>query len=145
MGEPREAHAGDVPGGGVDAVEIPDGLGGVGEVLGQEPAAVLLGEDAREAVGGDGADVEDVHHEQIAGLGAFDVHRAGEGMRPGEIDVAHVGRIVVVGDLAIEEVQGLEDDVLARLHPHHGGDVRMPTVHPDDFRLLAEAGAGLDL
>ena len=141
MGQAGEAHAGDMPGGGVDAVEIPDGLGRVGEIIRQETAAVLLGEDAGEAVRRDGADVEYVHHQQIPGFGAIDVDGTGQGMGAGKIDIADVGRIVVVGDLAIQEIQGFQDDVLARLHVHDGGDVRMPPVHADVFRLLAEAGA----
>ena len=63
------------------AVEVPDRLVGVGEVVGQEAAAVHLGEDAgvAPALTGrvtdllrDRAEIEDVDDEQVAGLGALD-------------------------------------------------------------------------
>ena len=48
MDQPGEAHAGNVARGGIDAVEIPAGLARLGEVLVEEAAAVLQGEDAGE-------------------------------------------------------------------------------------------------
>ena len=68
-------------------MEVPDRLVRVREVVGQEAAAVGLGEDAgvAPALAGrfadllrDRAEVEDVHDEQVAGLGALDTDRATE-------------------------------------------------------------------
>src|SRR4051794_27220832 len=88
-----EADIGDVPRGGEDAlVKIPDGLVGIGKVLGQEAATVRAAEDAGVAPGrirrtqdriGDRAEVEDVDHQQIARLSALDGDRAAEDVAGG--------------------------------------------------------------
>ena len=89
---PANSQLGDVPGRGVDAVEIPAGLAGLGVVIGEEPAAVLLGEEPGEAPleVGQHADVEDVHDQQVARLGAFHADRAAEVVHPREVDDFHV-------------------------------------------------------
>ena len=87
MDDAGEAHPGHVAGGGGLAGEVPDGLVGVGELVGEEGAAVLLGEDAgvAPALAGqgalflrDGSDVDDVHDQQVARLRALDGERARE-------------------------------------------------------------------
>ena len=81
------ADPGDVPRRGVLAVEVPDRLVGVREVVGEEAAAVRLGEDTgvapslarRVAVllrGLARAEVEDVDDQQVTRLGALDLDRA---------------------------------------------------------------------
>jgi len=61
---------------GEHAVEVPDGLLRQREVVGQEAATVLLTEEAVETPLAVvlGADVEQVHHQQVAGLGALHAH-----------------------------------------------------------------------
>ena len=61
-------------------------------MIGQKAAAVLLGKEAGEPPKAflQRADVEQIHHQQIAGLGALDADRAGEEMHVRQIDVAHV-------------------------------------------------------
>lgn len=81
--------------------EVPDGLVCVGKLLSEEAAAVAGGEDAgvAPALSGewagillrDGTDVQDVDHQQVAGLGALDGERTAEfvdGQQRGVKDVA---------------------------------------------------------
>lgn len=112
-----EAHARDVPAGAVDAVKVPDGLGGLRVVVLEEAAAVGLGEDAREAPGGvvKGLDVGDVDDEQVAGLGALDVKGASQVVDLGQVDVAHVVGAVVVADLPAGPVEAFDLDGFAGL------------------------------
>ena len=55
-----------------------------GEMLGEEAAAILLGEDAGEAPFGFGqrADIEDVDDHEVAGLRALDPERAARDSEP---------------------------------------------------------------
>ena len=72
-------------------------------MIGQEAAAVLLGEEAVEAPKAllQRTDVEQIDHQQIAGLGALDADRTGQEMHDRQIDVAHVvGGIVVLDEAA---------------------------------------------
>lgn len=68
----------------------------------QEPAAVFLGEHARETprLVLEGLDVHDFHEQNIAGLGVLDVEGPREVVDLGEVDVSDVVRRVVVADLA---------------------------------------------
>jgi hypothetical protein len=99
-------------------------------VVGEEAAAVLLREEAVEAPQAVvlGADVEQVHHQQVAGLGAFHADRAAEVVHGGEVDVAHVVGGVVVLDEAAGPVVGLEHEVVAGLDPAGHRDVGVPAV-----------------
>jgi len=71
-----EFHTGNVAGTGKHALEIPDGFLRLGEMLGKKTTAILLGEEAVETPQAvvEGADIEDIHHQQVAGLGALDTH-----------------------------------------------------------------------
>ena len=97
MNEAGEAHARHVAGMGVKSRDVPDRLLRQRKVIGEEAAAVLLGEEPVETPQalGQGADIEQVDDQQIAGLGAVHADRAGEEMHDGEVDVADV-----VGELS---------------------------------------------
>ena len=85
-------------------------------MFGQEAAAVLLGEEAVEAPQAFllRADVEQIDHQEIAGLGALDADRAGQEMHDRQIDVAHVVGGIVVLDETAGPVVGLDDEIVAR-------------------------------
>ena len=150
MGDAGDLHAGEVPGGAGLAGEVQDRLVGVGEVLGEEPAAVGLGEDAgvAPALAGcvadllrDRAEIEDVDDEQVAGFGALDGDRPGEHVGAGEVDVANVVGGVVVADLAVGPFAALDADRGAGPHGGGGWDVGVPAVVAG-YALIAH-GPGL--
>ena len=141
---------GQVPGGGDLAVEVPDRLVGVRVVVGEEPAGVGLGEDAGVAPALAGgrpgllrhrAQVEDVDHQQVAGLGALDLDGAAEHVGVGQVDVADVVGGVVVAELGVGPLAALDPELAAR--PYRGGrrDVGMPAVVAGDG--LVAHGSGL--
>jgi hypothetical protein len=101
VGDAGVADPGDVPGGGVLTVEVPDRLVGVREVVGEEASAVDLGEDACVApsLAGrvaaflrrlNGAEVQDVHDKQVTGFGALDLDRTAEHVRFEQVHISHV-------------------------------------------------------
>src|SRR3954464_8460545 len=97
-------------------------------MVGEEAPAVLLGEKAVETPKTllERADIEQINHKQVARLGALDADRTGEEMHNRQIDVAHiVGRVVVL-DEAAGPVDGLDDEVVARLDPRHDRNIRVP-------------------
>ena len=116
MDQAGEVHAGNVARRGVEALDVPDRLLRQREMIGQEAAAVLLGEEAVEAPQAllQRADVEQVDHQEIAGLGALDADRAGQEVHDRQIDVAHVVGGIVVLDEAAGPVVGLDDEIVAR-------------------------------
>ena len=61
-------------------------------MIGEETAAVLLGEEAVESPQAllQRTDIEQVDHQEIAGLGALDADRAGQEVHDRQVDVAHV-------------------------------------------------------
>ena len=139
-----DAHVGalrDVARGRDVAREVPDHLVGVGEAIGQEAAAVRLGEDARVAPAHAGVralvllvagvDLEDVDDQQVAGLGALDVERPAEDVHAGQRRVADVVGGVVVLDRAVEPLAAVRAEHVARLDAHGRRDVRMPAVVTD--------------
>ena len=130
MDQAGEIHAGHVARRRVEALDVPDRFLRQREVIGQEAAAVLLGEEAVEAPQAllQRADVEQIDHQEIAGLGALDADRAGQEMHDRQIDVAHVIGGIVVLDEAAGPVVGLDDEVVARLDPRHDRNVRMPAI-----------------
>ena len=130
MDQAGEVHAGNVARRRVEALDVPDRFLRQREMIGQEAAAVLLGEEAVEAPQAllQRTDVEQVDHQQIAGLGALDADRAGQEVHDRQIDVAHVVGGIVVLDEAAGPVIGLDDEIVARLDPGHHRDVGMPAV-----------------
>lgn len=99
-------------------------------MLREESAAVLLGEKSVEAplALGFRADVEQIDDEEIAGLRALHADRPRQEMDDRQIDVAHIGGVVVVLDEAAGPIIGLDYEIIAGLHPGHHWNVRMPTV-----------------
>ena len=136
MDQARELHAGHVAGMGVEAGNVPDRFLRQRKVIGEESAAVLLGEESVEAPQalGQRADVEQIDHQEIAGLGALDADRAGQEVHDRQVDVADVIGEFVVLDEAAGPIIGLDDEVVARLDPRDHRDVRMPAVV--DHRVL---------
>ncbi|MNT12322.1 hypothetical protein D3C72_1472450 [compost metagenome] len=126
-------------------MEIPDRLLRLRKMIGQEAAAVLLREEAVEAPLAVRlrANVEQIHHEEVARLCAFHAHRAGQEVDDGEVDVTHiVGRVVVLDETA-GPVVGLQDEVLAGLDPAGHRDIRMPAVV--DVGVLVRRFGQIDL
>ena len=137
MDQARELDAGDVSGTRKHAVEVPDRLLCLWEMIGEKPAAVVAREEAVEAplAFAEGADVEDVDHQQIAGLRPFDADRTAEKMHLGQIDVTHVLGVVVILDLSAGPVIALDDEVVARLDLRHHRNVRVPAVVDHVIRI----------
>ena len=138
VGDPGVADPGDVPRRRVLAVEVPDRLVGVREVVGEEPAAVRLGEDpgVAPALPGRvavllrrlaGAQVEDVDHEQVARLRALDLDRAAEHVRHAEVHVAHIVGRVVVAQLGVGPLPALDPELRAGADRRRGAGCRDAT------------------
>lgn len=106
VGDAGETDPGDVPGAGVDPLEIPDGLGRLGVVIREEAPAILLGEDAGESpfVSLEGPDIENIHHQNVARLSSVHPDRPTQDMDDFKIHIGDILRIIVVLDLAIGPV-----------------------------------------
>src|SRR6476660_736242 len=103
MDQARKIHAGNMTRGRIEALDVPDRFLRQREMIGQEAAAILFGEEAVKTPEAflERTDVEQVDHEQIAGLSTLDANRAGQEMHDREIDIAHViGGIVVLDEAA---------------------------------------------
>lgn len=150
-GTPVKETPGDVPGGGLPVAEVPDRLVRVREVLMQETAAVggredtgvapaLAGQRAGVAVLlGSGADVDDVHHEQVAGFRPLHPEGAGEGVSDMEGGRERVLGRFVVAYLSVEPVAAVDAEGLPRADGGHRRDVRVPAVVAE--AVLAVEGA----
>src|SRR5512135_1642719 len=94
MLDSRESHIRNMTGCRIDAPDVPDGLVGVWEVIGEEAPTVYFGEDTGIAPfrlwPRKGPHVEDVNDEDIARLRTIDRNRPTEDVRTREIDIAHV-------------------------------------------------------
>ena len=128
VGDPGVADPGDVPRRRFLAAEVPDRLVGVREVVGEEAAAVRLGEDpgVAPALPGcvavllrrlAGAEVEDVDHQQVARFGALDLDGPAEHVRHAEVHVAHVVGRVVVAQLRVGPLPALHPELASRGGP----------------------------
>ena len=124
------AHAGHMARVGEHALDVPDGLLRLGEVVGQEAAAIFLGEKSVKAPHRFllSADIQQLNDQQVARLGTFDANRAAQKVDDRQVDVAHVVRAVVVLDEAAGPVVGFQHEVVAGVDPGGHGDVRVPTV-----------------
>ncbi len=100
------------------------------EMVGQESATVLLGEEAVKTPQAflHRADVEQVDNQEIAGLRALDADRTGQKVHDRQIDIAHVVGGIVVLDEAAGPVVGLDDEIVARIDPRHHRNVGMPAI-----------------
>jgi hypothetical protein len=130
MDQAGEIDAGDVARRGVEALDVPDRFLRQREMIGQEAAAVLFREEAIKTPEAflERTDVEQIDHQKIAGLRALDADRAGQEVHDRQVDVAHVVRRIVVLDEAAGPVDGLDDEVVARVDPFHDRNVGMPAV-----------------
>jgi hypothetical protein len=130
MDQARKAHAGNVARRRVEALDVPDRFLRQREVIGQEAAAILLGEEAVEAPQAllQRTDVEQVDDQEVARLRALDADRAGEEMHDRQVDVAHVVGGIIVLDEAPGPVIGLYDEIVARIDPGHDRNIGMPAV-----------------
>jgi hypothetical protein len=153
MHDAGERDAGDVPGRGGLPGEVPDHLVRVGELVGEEAAAVLLGEDAgvAPALPGqragvllrDRPDVQDVDDQQVTRFGALHRERAAEHVHRGQRCVPDVVGGVVVVDGAVEPLPAVDPEAVAGTDGHLGRDVRVPPVVAE-VPLLGELLAGVE-
>lgn len=128
----------------VDVVEVPDGLVGVGILIGQEPTAVALCEDPRETPAPKRSDVEDVGREQVSRRGTLDPKRSAQDVDQVEIDVPDVIGAVGVVDLEVGPLLALEEERVARFDFGDRRDLWGPAIAPDDL-LFLHAFRGIDL
>ena len=115
MDQAGVVHAGDVTRTGEHAMKVPDRFLRQRKMLGQKAAAVFLREETVEAPQAVGlrADIEQIDHQQVAGLGALDADRARQIVHGRQVDVAHVIGTVVVLDITARPVEGLKDEIVA--------------------------------
>ena len=99
-------------------------------MLGQKATAIVLAEETVEAPQAVllGPNVQQVHHQQIAGLCAPHAHGAAEVVHRGQINVAHIICAVVVLDEAARPVKRFQHKLVAGVDPAGHGDVGVPAV-----------------
>ncbi len=124
------AHAGNVARTGIDAFEVPAGLDRLGIMLGQETAAVLLGEQRVETPARIilCADVKNVHDQQIARFGALERERTGKVMDARQIDIADIVGAFIVSDLSASPVKTFHAQNFSGLEGLDHRYVRVPAV-----------------
>ena len=98
-----------------------------GELVAQEAEPGNLGRVAVRL----GAHLENVDDEQVAGLGALHVDRAGERVEEVQVDVADLDRGGAGVELAVERVTRLDQDLVAGFAGDDWRDVGMPAVVPE--------------
>jgi hypothetical protein len=96
----------------------------LGELVAQEPEPRYL---HREPVLV-GLDVEDLHRQQVAGLGAFDVDRPGQRVDHVQVRRGQRVRRYPRARLPVEGVPGLQHNLVPGLAADHRRDVRVPPV-----------------
>src|SRR5262249_59847912 len=99
-----DAGAGKVGGGGEPAGDVPRHLERLGELVTQEPEPRHLDGVAVRV----GLDVEDLDVEQVARLGAVDVHRSGERVHPVQVRFGDDLQRRIPAELPVERVPGLD-------------------------------------
>jgi hypothetical protein len=135
------------------ALEVPDHFVGVGELLGEEAAAVLGGEYAgvAPALAGersrillwDRADIEDVDDEQVAGLGALHGDRPAEHVHRRQRRVENIVGGVVVVDRAVEPFAAVNAERVTRFDLNLGRDIRVPAIVAN-YLLVGELLRGIE-
>ena len=145
MDQAGETHAGNVAAAGVKPLEIPYRLLRVLKVLAEETAAVAARKNAVEAPlpFRQGADVQQIHHQQVAGLRAGHAHRAGQEMHGAQVQVADVVGAIVVAHIASGPVVALQHEIVAGPHPARHRNVRMPAVV--NLRIVVRGLIEIDL
>ncbi len=108
----------------VCAVERPGNDERLGEDVGEESESGDDGVDSKIR----GVVLEELDLEDVAGLGLLDEERAGEGMSAAEIQAVAICVDAGTRQLAVEPVEALEGDDVARPDVGDRRDVRMPAV-----------------
>lgn len=75
-----------------------------------------------------GAEVEQIDDQKVAGIRAFDLEETAEIVHAQQVHVADVARAIVVADLPARPVVALEPECVARLEGADEWDIRMPTI-----------------
>ena len=130
MDEAGETHTGHMPRRREHALEIPDGLLRCRELLLQKAAAIILREHAVKAplAAVQWADIQQFNDQKITGLRTAHTDRPRKVVHLRKFHIAHVSRVIVVRDLATGPIIGLDDKVIARVHPLDNRDIRVPAV-----------------
>ena len=120
----RDGHAWKLVRASGGAVELPPHEERLGEEVVEEAEA---GDDAVDAEARRLV-AEDLDRKHVTRLGTVDEDGAGERVAEPEVEGAAVRMTAVAGELAVEPVPRLEDDLVARLDPGDGIEPRVPPV-----------------
>ena len=142
VGDAGEANPRNMARLGEDTLEIPDRLGGFRKMVGEKATTVVLGEDAGEApfVALKGANIKNIHHKDVAGLGTIDPDWSTQDVDNFEVHILNVLGIVIIFDLAIGPVLALDPKHISWVDRSNGGDVRVPAVVPRHLLLIHGLG-----
>ena len=141
MGDAGVADTGYVPRCGGLTGEVPNGFVGIGELVGEESAAVSASEDAGVAPSlprqrptvllRDRAKIENVDDQQVPGFGTFNGKGAREAVNAFQGSIQDVfGRVVVV-DSAVKPLPAVGAKSRSRLYCHDWRDIGVPSVVAD--------------
>jgi len=137
MSNARVADAGQMTGGGLLSVEVPDRFVGIWEVVGQETAAIHLGEDSRvppalsrcwSGLLRHRAEIEDVDDEEIPRLGALHPDGTAKDVASVEADISYVVCRVIVAYLTVRPFAALHPELVAGFDFRRDRDVRVPPI-----------------
>src|SRR6266496_4490543 len=84
---------------------------------------------------GDRAELKEIDHQEVAGLGAHDLDGAAEHVSLGQVDVSDVIGRFIVPELRIGPFATLQTELGAGPYERDGWDVRVPTVVPGDLLI----------
>jgi len=125
-----ESDPGNVAGGAVDALEVPDGFGGLWVDFVQEASTIIFREHAGEApwLVLEGLYILDVDQKNITRLGGLDLEWSSEVVNSSQIYISDVIRRIIVLDLSACPVDALDLDCFLVLDLLARRDVWVPTV-----------------
>ncbi|EMA43656.1 hypothetical protein C449_13907 [Halococcus saccharolyticus DSM 5350] len=112
-------------------VKVPDRLRCVGEMVGEESTAVLLGEGSSKAEFRsfvERSHVEKLDFQQVAGFGTVYVDRSSQIMYLCEVNVTDFIRVIIILNLSASPVKRLETHGLAWIRLDNRRNVRMPPI-----------------
>jgi hypothetical protein len=75
-------------------------------------------------------DFEDVHLEQVPRLRAGHVHRPGQRVHDAEAGLRHLRQRRILGELSVQRVPGLYDDLVTGITLQDGRDIGVPAIVP---------------
>src|SRR5579884_807917 len=132
MRNTNKSNIGDMAGGSMDPVQIPDSFVGIGEAISQEAATIGLSKDTCVSPLGvrprKWSQIENVNDKHISRLGSFDCDRATEHVRDRKIDIADIVSTIVVFYLAICPVFAFHTESRAWLHVSYSRNIRVPAI-----------------